>query len=408
MARKALNPITAATIIVIMYMIMPALSVVISTYITTYAYMLLVVFLVGFIALSGGVRRINNMIYLLLPFAIYIILTYFTKGDSLLLWGYQSLLFLLPVIVGYYYLYYKPENTSLLTVFVVLSLIVTVITTIIGLIRFPNAARILATIAESDDPENIKYGWHNIGGYTFVYTAVLLYPILILSYKLKKINAIVFWISVIALFALTILSEYTTALILIMLTSILYFVGKKTSSKQLMIIGVLVFLALFFLWPVISDFLLWLADILNSETLAERLTSLANGYTGLENSESNRIELYRKSIESFLSSPFFGRILGNYTSSGGHSFILDTLADYGIVGGVTLILIYRNVYRIFFSPFKNEYSFGFVLWAFVQSIILSAVNTGLWLNVLAFFIPIILSAIYNINREDTYESSLDS
>ena len=64
MTRKALNPVTLATIIVIMYMTMPIVSVFISTYITTYAYMLLTVFLLTFVIFAGGMRRLSLMIYI--------------------------------------------------------------------------------------------------------------------------------------------------------------------------------------------------------------------------------------------------------------------------------------------------------------------------------------------------------
>ncbi|MBO4693994.1 MAG: hypothetical protein J5659_06375 [Clostridia bacterium] len=406
MTRKVLNPITAATIIVIMYMTMPILSVFVSAYITTYAYMLLALFLMCFILLSGGISRLSSIIYVLFPFMIHVLCTYFTSESSTLLWGYQSMLFLLPVIIGYYYFYHKPENAYLLTIIVVFSLAVTVITTIVGLIQFPFAARTLATISESDDPENIKYAWHNIGGYDFIYTSVLLYPVIILSYKLKKIKLPVFLIIATALFALIVLSEYATALILFLLSSLLYLVGKNIGARQLLMLGVLFFLVIFFLWPIISNLFLWLADIFNSDVLKERLTALAGGITGLENSESKRIELYEKSIQGFLSSPIFGKMMGSEMLSGGHSFILDSLANYGIIGGAALFFAYKTIYKCFFKPFNNCKDFGFVLWAFAQAIILSIINTGMWLNVLTLFIPVLLSFIYNLNSEDNYENSL--
>lgn len=408
MTKKVLNPVTLATIIVVLYMIMPVVSVFIGRYITTYAYMTLCVLLLGSILLFGGLKRLNSTLYLIAPFIIYIIITIFTRTGSLLLWGYQSMLFLLPIIIGYYYLYYKPENTSLLSAIIVFGIIVTVITTIIGLIQFNFAARILATISASDDPESIKYAWHNIGGYDFVYTCVLLYPILILAHKLRVINSIVFWVLIIDLFAIVILSEYTTALILILITSVLYFTSKNLNARQLLLLGILFFVILYVFWPFIAKFLLWLASALGSDTMAERLTALANGYSGLESSESNRVELYRLSIMGFLNSPIFGKILGSYTSSGGHSFILDTLSDYGIIGGASIVFMYRNIYRYFFLPFLQNEGSGFILWAFTQSVILSLINTGMWLIPLTFFIPVLISVLYKSNSGDVYENSLDS
>lgn len=411
MTRKALNPVTLATIIVIMYMTMPIVSVFISTYITTYAYMLLTVFIIGFIMLSGGVRQLNTMVYLLFPFAVYIACTFFIKTDSILLWGYQSMLFILPVLLGYFYLYYKDNANSMLAIAIIIAVIITVVTTIIGLIRFPYAARVLATIATSDDPEALKYDWNNIGGYTFTYTVVLLYPILILAYKLKRINRLVFLITVAVIMMMIILSEYAIALLLMIVSSVLFFATRRFNARHTFIFGIVLILSMFLLWGGIEKLLLWLAENLESETLSERLTALAGGITGVENSESQRIDLFRKSLEAFTKSPVFGQLLNGKTISGGHSFILDTLADYGVLGGAALVLAYRNIYRYFFKPFSKSTGFGYVLWAFVQTIILSTVNTGMWLTVLTFFIPLLLTLIYNSDNEDVegiYEDSLDS
>ena len=408
MTRKVLNPINAATVVVLVYMIMPVLSVIISAYITTYAYMLLTVILVLFILLTGGIKRLNNILYLLTPFVIYVGCTFFTNKDSTLLWGYQSLLFLLPVILGYYYVFYRPEAIDLFSKALILFTLVTVVTTIVGLIEFPQASRILATIATSDDAEALKYGWHNIGGYSFIYVCVLLYPVLILAYKLKRINRIVFFSVFIVLLTLIILSEYTTALLLFIISSILFFFSKKLNPKQLFIVGILMFLAVFFLWDMFKNFLLWLADVIDNENISPRLVALSGGVTGIENFEDNRINLYRASINGFFSSPVFGKILGTTTTAGGHSFILDSLANYGILGIIAIIFVYRNIYRFFFKPFSDNVGYGYVLWAFVQAIILSTVNTGMWLNILTFFIPVLLTSIYKKDSEENHEDSLDS
>lgn len=408
MVRKALNPITLATIIVILYTTVPVVSIFTSTYVTTYAYMLISAFLIIYIMLTGGLKRMGAILYLVIPLVTFIAFTYVTLGASLLLWGYQSMLFILPTIIGYYFLNYRPESIKIFAWTLIIALIITTVTTITGLIMFPNASRILATIAESDDPENLKYTWRNIGGYDFVYTCVLLYPVLILARKLNKIHLVTFLVLTAAIFMLVIASEYTIAFILMVITSVLYFSSKKLNSKHLLIFGIIMFLSLFIFWDVFKNLLLWFASIVNSESISERLTALAGGITSLENFEDNRLELYRMSLNGFLSSPIFGQILGATTSHGGHSFVLDSLANYGLVGAGTLVLAYRNIYRFFFNPFRNEQGYGFVLWAFAQTIILSLVNTGMWLNVLTFFIPVILTVIYNSSGEDEYEDSLGS
>ena len=307
MARKMLNPVIMATVIVIVYMTMPILSIFISSYLTTYAYMILAVCLLGFILLSGGLDRINSMAYMIFPFAVYVVLTLFINTESILIWGYKSMIFLMPVILGYYYINYRPENMGIFAKFLIFAIVITAVTTIIGVIRYPEASRILATIAESDDVEAIEYWWNNIGGYDFVYTCVLLYPIVILAYKVKRINRLTFIMAFILLMALVIFSEYTTALLLVVITSILYLADRRLNANNLLFWGLTIFAAGFLFDNIFSQFLKWLAGILSSDTLTERLTALAGGITGLENSESNRIELYKMSLSGFWSSPIFGR-----------------------------------------------------------------------------------------------------
>ena len=94
MVRKALNPVILATIIVIIYTIMPILSVFISAYVTTYAYMLISAFLIVYIMLTGGLKRLSAILYITIPLLVYVACTYTTRGDSVALWGYQSMLFL--------------------------------------------------------------------------------------------------------------------------------------------------------------------------------------------------------------------------------------------------------------------------------------------------------------------------
>lgn len=408
MVRKMLNPTVTASVIVILYAIMPILSVAISRFITTYAFMILCVVLFAFIMLTGGIERLSALIYILAPAGFYVLFTFITGTQSITILGYQGLLFLLPLVIGYYFFYYRDDTIPFFSKIIVFAIVITAITTIIGTIRFPEASRILATIAESEDPESIKYSWNNIGGYEFVYTCVLLYPVLILAYKQRKVSRVTFLILFLLLLTLIIFAEYTIALLLFMITSILFFVGKKATASQLLITGI-VMSAIFFLFqPAFEKFFLWLADIFDSKVFNERLTALAGGVNGIENSESNRIELYNMSINAFIKNPVFGNTFNRSFAGGGHSFILDCLANYGILGGGAILLIYRNVYRNFFAPFKNEQGYAFVIWTFVQAIVLSIVNTNLWLSVLALFAPVLFSAIYDRYESDNYyEDSLD-
>ncbi len=390
----------------VIYSIMPILSRLISMYLTTYAYMLLVVLVTLKILLSGGMKQFNECISALLPFAFYQLYTYFCNSDSLILWGYRVLLFLLPVLVGYYITTYRRDSLKTVGIVVFFAVTITVVTTVVGLIQYPYAARILATDILKDDFLIITYSLHNIGGYSFVYTVVLLYPVAIFAYKQKRINKIVLIAVAVAVFFMIILSEYTIALLFFLASSLLLFAGKKLNSKQMLLagIGFVIFIALF--QTAFSHFFVWLADHLDSETVSARLLALAGGQSGLEASDDNRLPLYMASITCFLQNPFFGTMF-RYYSGGGHSFLLDSLSNYGVLGGITIFLMYRTVYRLFLKPYQKQEGFGYIIWIFAQAIILSLVNTGMWLNVLALYVPTLLHLIYARKEAEGLENSLD-
>lgn len=391
----------------ILYIIMPIISRIISTYFTTYAYMLIVILIMTGIVFTNGATSLNRYCGgVLFPFIIFNLLTFFTRSESLVLWGYSILLNLLPIVLGYFVVRNTKADISYYRNTIVTAFAVTIITTCIGVIRYPFAARVLATIESANDADAVLYSWQNIGGYEFVYMVVLLYPLLILAYKRKKIGLIPTVVSASTVYLLTILSEYTTALLLLLITSLLFLGRRELTSNNIIVFLIFSIVCMFLLKDIVPDLLQWIGSLTGSETMLERLNSLAGGKTGLEQSESNRIFLYERSIRTFFSNPLFGTMFRGGGGVGGHSFILDTLGVYGISGMFLLFFMYRKIYRLFFLPFRNQPGYGYVLWFFLQTILLSSINTGMWIPVLTLFAPVILYMIYECDEVND-ENSLD-
>lgn len=397
---------------VLLYSIMPIVARLTSSYLTTYFYMAVVVVLVILILVLDRPENLNLYGTFLLPFVIYGVLTRFTSNADVILWGYQTLLFLLPVILGCYFTQDTSRLNSSYSKLIIFAIVTTMITTIIGCINNPNAARILATV-NSSDAESIAFDMKNIGGYNFVYYMILLYPVLILAYKTKKIKLFPTILLALIIFITVIYSEYTTALLLLIITSFLFLTKRNLSAKGIIAISIISALFLLFFTDLVTDFLHWLADMIGSEAIAHRLDALAGGAAGLEASEDNRIELYRMSLSRFVEHPFFGTAFADadaYKVNGAHSFILDSLAQYGVIGGVCIFFMYKRVFTRFFLPYKDKPGFGYVVWIFIQAIILSLVNTGMWLEILCLFCPILFYWIYGtesnteeVKDEDTVD-----
>lgn len=86
---------------------------------------------------------------------------------------------------------------------------------------------------------------------------------------------------------------------------------------------------------------------------------------------------------------------------------MDTLAQMGILGGLLLFSMYKKIYNYFIAIFKTQAGYGYVLWAFLQTILLSIINTGMWLEILSMIMPILVANIYRYGEID-HENTLDS
>ena len=387
------NLIEFLLFLIILYTIMPVFSRFVSSTLTTYTYLLVVGFAFVAILFKKGKYTFEKELKLLMPFLAWKALQLILAADAFL-WAYGILLDCIFLVAGYYIVYFCRYEKIKIGVKILIGVcLLTLITTVIGCIQNPEASRILASV-ESTDLESIQYDWKNIGGYDFVYMMVLMHPLLILAYKKGTIKFFVSLLGTISLFVLAIYSEYTTALLLVIITSLLYFFKKKLKFQNLLFLIIVAVFFVTFFSDIFSDLLNRLADMVNSENIAHRLRALAGGRTGIENSEDNRIELYENSLKTFFAAPLWGTFLSGGGGIGGHSFILDFIAQYGIIGLSIIVLMYRQIYKYFFAPYKDKAEAGYIYWVFIQAIILSFVNTGMWLAVLTFFAPMVFKFLY--------------
>lgn len=401
---KPLNSIVLLiTMFILVYGVMPLVRVFVSSYLTTYIYMLLLVFLVFYIVFAAGMKSMTYYFPIMFPFLLYIAVGYFLNSGELVNWVYQQLLFIMPIIIGYYLFNEKSKHINKFAVIVIIVLLITIITTTVGLIRYPFASRTLATISDSNNEEMLTYYWNNIGGYEFVYTIVLLYPLLIYAYKKGKINLFFTIVLTALLYLFLIYAEYTTALLLVIITSCLFFVKKEFSKKGVLVFAIITLIVIALCSELFSDLLIWLSDVIDSEAVSYRLKALAGGVEGIENSEDNRVALYQISLTTFLSNPIFGSLFKGFTYNSGHSAILDCMANLGAIGIFLMIWMYRSIYFTFIKPQAKGEGRGFVLWFFVQALILSAVNAGFFFEVLVLYGPLILALINRPKKSEEFD-----
>ena len=399
---KKINIKFIIVIYILVFSISPFVQQATSRYLTTYFYMVIVVVTVIFTFVTCSIKNIREYILLLIPFILFQSLDILTTPNSnILLRGYQIVLFMLPVCLGYYIIKkYEKDGVGsnrVFTAVIILTYLITLVTTIVGCINNPNAARVLATTASSDDPTAVSYNWQNIGGYTFVYSCTLLYPLLVLSFKRRKLSLILVIAFAAAEFMLAINTEYTISLMLILFSSLLFFLPSNLTSKKFIIISVVTVVLVVVFSSIIAVIMQRIGEMIGNEMMAEKMTAVFSGKEAMDSMEDRRVDRYMLSLETFIKNPLFGSMFSGDMVKGGHSFILDTLSQYGLVGGVLLGFMYWRIFRIFYKPFKDKLGFGFVIWLFIQPIVLSTLNTDMWLNNLCLFSPIMLISIFGVD-----------
>lgn len=285
--------------------------------------------------------------------------------------------------------------------FVVACYVFTAITTTLGNIRYSIPSRLLAT---TDSADSALYLSQNIGSFTFVYELVLVTPLFIYMFKKNIINRFIS-VGLVVMFGLTIIkTEYTTALLLFVLSMILFFIPNLTNSKIFIALMIFVVL-LIFNSTYIAEFLRNIGQSLKSEVLATRLDELAAILSGddivITGNAGTRTELYKKSFNTIVNSYF----AGGWDSAvvGGHSYILDTMAKFGFLGAFTIVVMYKTVYSLFIKPYKTKDFYCYLLYIYLVAIVLAFINPKIYLFVFIAVFPLFAKAMeqHDIkNKED--------
>lgn len=399
--RNNIRPFELVLGVIILYSIMPIVQQFFSDFLTTYAYMVLLLGAVVFTILLRGTQSLADSVLVLIPFILWMLLELLTKDQSLLLWGYSAVLMLAPVLFGMFTMKETgPKVVRFFAIVLAIVVLITMVTTIIGSTIYPDAARYLATVETSDDPLLRVYNYVNLGGYEFVYTCILLYPAVIFAYKQRKLHLAFAIIAAVLVLVLTLNSGYTTAFLLWIASTALFFFPRNLKKREVLILLLATIVLGVIFFTVFSSGIKSLAKLIDNEDIAYRLEALSGGSEGIRASEDDRIALYEMSINAFFKSPLIGNILGTGGHNGGHSFILDFAAQYGLIGVALLVAMYRIIFVRFFKPYEKVQGYGYIFWMFLQTLILSAVNTQMWINVLCWFLPISITAILQARKRE--------
>lgn len=283
---------------------------------------------------------------------------------------------------------------------VLLSYVITSITTYFGCQLVPNASRILAstTMVEESGMENLIKNL-NIAGFSEIYTIALITPLIVMMMRRGTMNYIIGSFVLFAFIIGVIEAQYTTALFVCVLSLLLFFLPKNYSRKKyissFLFLTILCSFGLF----LISELLTYLSSIMESSFVGDRLSDLSSVLSGNQDDVDNnsdmmkRRDIYLQSIETFLSHP-----LGAWDqkATGGHSFILDSLARFGVLGVVLIGVMYKRIYTNFIKPFRMNADYGYAIISFFWVIFLAIVNPNPNILFVCFILPLFYR--YSIGR----------
>ena len=359
----------------------------------------LVVFLVYLFFNRKLIDETSRYLYQFLCMCLLELFFIFLSEGLAIINMYSCIAGYVPVVLAFFAVTLnKKETKSTVILFFTLYLI-TSITSVVVLLTDVNASRYLATGSKDAyaDYLNIR----NVGGYTAVYSSVLLLPLLIFLYKRKILNRFTLLVVVLSLSIFILEASFMYAILFGTIAVCTIFYSKDATVKKGVgyILGFLI--ALLLLSNIFSQIFMYLSETADSISMSEKFKSLALIFAGqeLEGADAiGRMELYEYSWNQFLKNP----LIGNFYKGGkigGHSYVLDTLAKYGIVGLGLLVWCYVAIYNFTIKPYKHCKGIAYFVAVYILAILVSFINTGNWIHVLLLYNTLIVRMAFLNNTE---------
>ncbi len=338
--------------------------------------------------------QVNKVPVLIVPTVFYLLvmaldLLVIKKGDpfyaiwDVFLCGFALLSGYLIIVRG------DERLISYVITVVIVAYTITAITTYAGTLFFPQASRSMTA-----DPTLIdRYYPYNIGGFGFVYSLVLLHPFFVFFLRKRNRGAWAVLVSVISGLCV-VEAEFTTAILLFFVSCVAYLfppeadrqvVKRRVRAVVLLVVVVLVFLPVFLNWVSQWSFI--------PEDASEKITDIANLLQG-EEADNVDTELrqmaYSSSWKLFLKNPVFGTSLFSSEEGGGHSFFIDLLAKWGLVG-LTVVGCLLYCFWKWFQVLSQKQTVGYIsVLVLLMIIVLQILNPTFWSFELGFAVPLFL------------------
>lgn len=209
---------------------------------------------------------------------------------------------------------------------------------------FPDALRARASAVVYGHEEYL----FGTPSYSVVYSMTLLAPYFLnmfrTSYGIKR------WFYlyiVVALSTIIAVSQFATALIILIAEFIYYLIERKAKYKNLIkILVIITTIFLIFFSTFLGETLILMSAYIKG-AWSEKLVEIGGFLLGQEaiGDLGARSDLYSTSLETFRKSPIVGMLFGRTGNIGGHSTLLDMLALIGVIGTAIYFILLFNLYK---------------------------------------------------------------
>lgn len=269
----------------------------------------------------------------------------------------------------------------------------------------PNVARIITGASQSE--VYYVYRKQNVGDFVFAYEFILMTPLLICCLKNKRINRVL-GLAMLLFFGWVVLRmQFTLGLILFVVCAVTLLLPRLKVSH---IIFLVLCTAVIFLFarPMLGDLFEYFSVKVTNRDMSTRFEYIATVLRGEEISETlehhagTRFDRYVRSLQAFLTNP-----LGHWGSGddGGHSFLLDRAAWFGLPGLGAIAMMYTAMHSFFLKPYRNSSCYPYLLLGFLLSIVMAVINTMTFMFVFVCVYPL-FAQVYSQNDRASVRNTI--
>ena len=305
----------------------------------------------------------KSMLFVYLYLLIFFLFKISGYYDTSNIWfGAYNLSIYISVLTYTYYITRKDyKGLSVVVVGALVFITLSSLLNIYQIVQHP----LLARTTGGGEELHSKHTSMGILNYSFVQAVAILFPVLIWLYKKVQIKRrkVFIIISIIIILLSIYVSAVTAAILISMCGIILALFGRRKLKISLFLITI--FMVIFIITPrlYISQLFYSISEITGNRDVSRKFddVGLAIQYGVVTRDPTTSIE-YRAgraplNIEQFLKYPIFGKgVEGN-----AHIFWLNFLAQFGLVGTFSLILILFFQFKKNMSFFLEDFKFYYLL-----------------------------------------------